>query len=142
MRKTPLLCFVIGGLLALAPGCDRADQCSDCAPGKAHAAKASTAAASTIKKLEPWDTYDELFAGCAGGCGMRMTGPTEGVVAQPGVVVGQHTYCPVSGVAFEIKATSAHRKVGETTLYFCCESCAAYFTANQASILAARGFAA
>jgi YHS domain-containing protein len=140
--RTPLLRYVVVGLLiSVAPACDRHDACTDCEPGKSTAAAPSVAAASTMKKLAPWETFSDDFVGCAGGCGTRMTGPTEGVVAQPSVIVGQHTYCPVSGVAFEVKATSAHRTIGGTTLYFCCESCAAYFTANQGSILAARGIA-
>lgn len=142
MKTTPLLRYAAVFLLAsLVPACDRDSECANCVEAKQAAGKAPTVAASTVTKLEPWETFNEGFNGCAGGCGMRMEGPTEGVIAQPGGTVGQYTYCPVSGVAFEIKATTVHRTIGNATLYFCCESCAAYFTANQASILAARGIA-
>ncbi len=143
MRKTPLLRYLLVVLIAaLAPGCERKKDCADCEHGKHLATPPTTAASQTVKTLQPWETFNEGFNGCAGGCGMRVAGPQDGVVAQPGALVGQRTYCPVSGVAFVIKATSAHRTVGDKTLYFCCETCAAYFTANQAQILAARGITA
>src|SRR5687767_7180809 len=67
---------------------------------------AAPAASVAARQLEPWDSVDEMFSGCAGGCGLRATGPTEGVAAQPGAAIGQSTYCPVSGVVFEVKAES------------------------------------
>jgi YHS domain-containing protein len=145
MRKTPLLRFVlVVFLVTLATACESTNNCDECEHGKRSATTAvasPTQAAMTVTKIQPWETANEAFNGCAGGCGMRVAGPQEGVIVQPGAMVGQYTYCPVSGVAFEIKAASAHRTIGDKTLYFCCESCAAYFMTNQASILAARGIA-
>jgi len=48
------------------------------------------------------------------------------------------TYCPVSGVVFRVKDSSPHREVGGKTVYFCCESCAAYFSDHAAQVTAAR----
>ena len=136
MKKTPLLRYVLVLLIAtLACACERKEV-------KQGSKATATVGASTIKKLQPWETVHEGFNGCAGGCGMRVAGPTEGVIAQPGAMIGQRVYCPVSGVAFEVKPTTAQRVVGDMTLYFCCESCAGYFMTNQTSILAARGIRA
>ncbi len=129
-------------LAAMAPACDGKTRCTDCEPAKVIAAVKSMGATPTTTKLQPWETFNEGFNGCAGGCGMRMAGPSQDVATQPGAMIGQTTYCPVSAVAFEIKPTSVTRRVGDKTLYFCCESCAAYFTANQAAVLTARGIAA
>src|SRR5687767_9308264 len=107
MKTTPILrCLLV---VLLASSCDRTADCTDCDEAKRTAA--------TAKKIAPWETFNEGFNGCAGGCGMRVAGPTDGVIAQPGAMIGQSTYCPVSGVAFEIKATSAHRIVADKTFY-------------------------
>ena len=57
---------------------------------------------------------------------------------QPGAQPGQRTYCPTSGVVFEVKTTSSHRALAGRQLYFCCEKCAQYFTEHQAEMIAAR----
>lgn len=67
-----------------------------------------------------------------------MPGQVAGAVVQPGAAVGDRTYCPVSGVVFSVKADSAARKVGERTLWFCCEACASYFALHEHEVLAAR----
>jgi hypothetical protein len=64
------------------------------------------------------------------------------VKVQPGAKIGDRTYCPVSGVVFEVKEASAHRDVGAQRLYFCCEKCAMYFSEHQDHVLAARELAA
>lgn len=61
------------------------------------------------------------------------------MTAQPGAQLGQSTYCPVSGVVFEVKASSAHRELDGRPLYFCCEACAAYFSEHRERVLALRG---
>jgi YHS domain-containing protein len=48
----------------------------------------------------------------------------------------------VSGVVFQVTDASPHREVGGRTVYFCCESCARYFTEHAAQISAARHLAA
>jgi YHS domain-containing protein len=116
-------------VLAL-PACDEEAPCTKC--GEQVAVKATV-------RLEPWLPANATFNGCARGCGVRATGPVEGVKAQPGAMLGQLTYCPVSGVVFEVQLTSARRDLGGRTLYFCCESCAQYFSQNQAEIMAMRG---
>jgi hypothetical protein len=45
----------------------------------------------------------------------------------------------VSGVAFRVREGSAKRYLGGTALYFCCESCATYFSAHVETVLAQRG---
>jgi YHS domain-containing protein len=64
------------------------------------------------------------------------------VVVQPGAEQGQQAYCPVSGVVFQVKDSSPHREVDGRPVYFCCESCANYFTANRERVIAARGLSA
>ena len=58
---------------------------------------------------------------------------------QPGAAAGDRTYCPVSGVVFEVTAASPRREVAGRPLYFCCEKCAAYFSAHAGQVSAARG---
>ena len=59
-------------------------------------------------------------------------------MVQPGASPGQRAYCPVSGVAFDVKDKSAHRDLDGRKLYFCCEACAVYFTENRERVVAAR----
>ena len=54
------------------------------------------------------------------------------------VAPGEKAYCPVSGVVFEVKKDGARRSVGDRTFFFCCESCANFFSENQARVLSAR----
>ena len=132
--------------LALLSACEREETCPNCphaaTPAPAPAKTAATTPPASTVAVAPWETADAAFNGCAGGCGLRVAGPTEGVLVQPGAVIGQRVYCLISGVVFEVKPTSVQRVVGGKTLYFCCEACAQYFTANQARILALRGIAA
>jgi YHS domain-containing protein len=44
----------------------------------------------------------------------------------------------VSGVVFTVKDTSPHREVGGKTVYFCCESCATYFSDHAEHVAEAR----
>ena len=61
------------------------------------------------------------------------------MIEQPDVKVGEHTYCLVSGVVFEVKPESATRELAEKRpLWFCCESCAQHFDANRDKILDVR----
>jgi YHS domain-containing protein len=47
----------------------------------------------------------------------------------------------VSGVAFDVKESSARHDLDGKTLYFCCEGCAGYFAENRARVTAARNLA-
>jgi YHS domain-containing protein len=100
------------------------------------------AAAASIAASPPalWESIDESFKGCEGECGARVTSNEAGVTAQPGAAMGDRTFCPVSGVVFEVKASSPHREVDGRTVYFCCETCAAYFSRNSERVIAARGW--
>lgn len=64
------------------------------------------------------------------------------MTVQPGVRLGERTYCPVSGVVFTVKESSAHREVDGRAIYFCCEVCAQYFSEHAAQVVAARGLSA
>lgn len=70
-----------------------------------------------------------------------MTGSSPDIVIQPGARVGQRTFCPVSGAAFDVTESSIHREVAGKTIYLCCEGCAAYFDAHREQVLAVRGLA-
>lgn len=88
----------------------------------------------------PWEPAVEAFAGCEKSCGARASSAEPGVVVQTATQAkaGDRVYCLVSGVVFTVGEHTAHREVGGRTIYFCCESCAAYFDAHQAEVLAAR----
>ena len=59
-------------------------------------------------------------------------------MVQPGAQLGHLTYCPVSGVVFKVQPASAKRELDGKTIYFCCESCASYFSENRERVIAAR----
>jgi YHS domain-containing protein len=44
----------------------------------------------------------------------------------------------VSGVVFEVKDSSPRRESGGRTVYFCCETCAGYFSEHAEDVAAAR----
>lgn len=138
---TRMVLTTLSGLAALTlVACNHNEPCTDC-DKHARAAPAAAGPAVAEKRLEPWEPVDIAFAGCERGCGMRVAGPSDGVVLQPNAMIGQRTHCPVSGVVFEVTATSPKREFDGRTLYFCCESCATYFSANVAQITALRGLA-
>ena len=89
--------------------------------------------------IQPWEPVAKTFAACAGACGTKATKESGDVAVQPGVMIDQQTYCPVSGVVFRVTAASPQRALGSTQLRFCCEGCAAYFSANQERVSIARG---
>jgi copper chaperone CopZ len=91
---------------------------------------------SSSRNLAPWEPVHATFAGCAGGCGMH--GENARAVIQPGAKIGQLTYCPVSGVVFEITRTTPSAQVDGRSLYFCCEGCARHFAIAKDDVLAAR----
>ncbi len=67
-----------------------------------------------------------------------MAGRSAGVLSQPAAQPGQRTYCPVSGVVFQIAEASPYREVEGKPIYFCCEACASYFSRNRERVLAMR----
>jgi hypothetical protein len=99
----------------------------------------SESAAVRTGPLALWEPVDPSFAGCQGACGAHLEGDHEGVVEQPGAVVGDRTYCPVSGAVFEVDADHRHVEIGRRTLWFCCAACAHYFAEHRDEVLAARG---
>lgn len=58
---------------------------------------------------------------------------------QPGAVPGDRAYCPVSGVVFQVTAASPRRTLAGRDVFFCCEKCAAYFSAHADQVRVARG---
>jgi hypothetical protein len=70
-----------------------------------------------------------------------MVGGSADIVVQPGAKDGDRTYCPMSGVVFQVKKSSSHREVDGKPIYFCCETCADYFMKHRDRIAAARGLA-
>ena len=60
---------------------------------------------------------------------------------QPGVNVGDATYCAVSGVVFVVEESSPQKRLGDHTYYFCCGSCLSYFEEHANDVLARRGWA-
>ncbi len=104
------------------------------APPRPKGAESAVATA----RLKPWQPVDASFNGCSEGfCGTR--GQNARAVIQPGAKVGDYTYCLVSGAVFQIKESHFHAEVNGKTVYFCCEGCSRYFSANRAKVLASRG---
>jgi YHS domain-containing protein len=68
-----------------------------------------------------------------------VVGGSADAVEQPRAHLGDKTYCPVSGVVFQVRDASIKRAVDGKTLYFCCEGCAGYFDAHRERVTAARG---
>jgi hypothetical protein len=68
-----------------------------------------------------------------------VVGRSADAVTQPGAETGQRTYCPVSGVVFQVKATGARREVEGKTVHFCCDGCAGFFDRNREKVIALRG---
>src|SRR5687768_16127765 len=89
-----------------------------------------------VVAVQAWDSVDPAFNGCEGSCGTRGEDPKARV--QPGAAVGEQAYCPVSGVVFTVKDLSPKADLAGKPIFFCCDSCAAHFTANRATVLAAR----
>jgi hypothetical protein len=107
--------------------------CEDTTPDRG---PAPVAAASEVSSIAPWEPVDPAFAGCAGACG--AVGQDADARTQPGVAVGDLTYCPVSGAVFTVSAESPTVDVEGEAYQFCCDACAAYFTENRERVLAAR----
>jgi YHS domain-containing protein len=70
-----------------------------------------------------------------------LVGRSADAVAQPGAQLGQQVHCPVSGVLFEVKETSAVVDLDGQSIYLCCPACAQYFTAHRDHVLKLRGIA-
>ena len=92
--------------------------------------------------LEPTDPVDPAFQGCSKSCGSRSAKDRSEAKKQGGEVAvtpGEATYCPVSGAVFRVTSQTPKREARGKTLYFCCDSCAAFFTSHEADVLAKRG---
>ena len=60
------------------------------------------------------------------------------MIEQPGVEIGQRTYCVVSGVVFQVTDASPHHELDGKPVYFCCPGCANYFAGNRDDVIAKR----
>ena len=135
--------------LAALSGCDRhccdapsASTATSAAPISTHAALAEPPeepVQTATHALPAWEPVDAKFAGCAHSCGAGPSVSRADTRVQPGVAVGDLAYCPVSGAVFRVSGASARREVNGRSLYFCCESCANYFSAHRDEVLAQRG---
>ncbi len=101
------------------------------------ACRRDTAQPSEVVLIKPWEAVSPSFHGCQGACGAH--GEEASAVAQPKARVGDLTYCPVSGAAFQVSESTPSHQVGDHTYYFCCPSCAAHFSEHRGEVLAARG---
>ncbi len=114
---------------------------------KADPAPSSTRTTTTKGALAPTDPVDPAFEGCGHSCGSRSAKDRREARPQPGPNVGDATYCPVSGAVFRIGEKTPKREIEarapsrQQTLWFCCDSCAAFFSQHEADVLAKRGIA-
>jgi YHS domain-containing protein len=107
-----------------------------CSKAEPSAATASTDASGP---LAPSETIDPAFTGCARSCGSKSAKDRSEARAQPGAVLGDAVYCPVSGAVFRINESTPRVDAHGKTLYFCCAMCAAFFSQHEAEVLAKRG---
>lgn len=91
--------------------------------------------------LDPSESVDPAFDGCARSCGLRSARDRAQAKPQPGANKGDAVFCPVSGAVFRIADDSPRRVARGTVLFFCCEACAAFFSQHESEVLAKRGLA-
>jgi YHS domain-containing protein len=91
--------------------------------------------------LDPSESVDPAFSGCRQSCGLRSAAERARAKPQPGANTGDTVFCPVSGAAFRVNDNSPHRTAGGQRLFFCCESCATFFSQHEAEVLKKRGLA-
>jgi hypothetical protein len=91
------------------------------------------------RRIEADEAVDQAFTGCTKSCGSRSAKDRREAKPQPGVSPGDITFCPVSGAVFRVANETPSRDARGMRLYFCCESCAAFFKDNEAKVLAMRG---
>ena len=96
-------------------------------------------ASGTNGALAPSDPVDSAFTACSHSCGLRSAKDRAAARSQPGAVLGDVVYCPVSGAVFRVGEQSPQRQSRDRTFYFCCEACAGWFTKHEADVLAQRG---
>jgi hypothetical protein len=96
---------------------------------------------TTNEPLAPSAPVDPAFTGCAKSCGSRSAKDRADARAQPGAAPGDAVYCPVSGAVFRITDKTPLRESRGKTLYFCCDSCATWFSQHEVEVLAKRGLA-
>jgi YHS domain-containing protein len=127
--------------LPIVSGCDSRSRPAPPARAAASAAPVSSAvsAEAATDRLPAWEPVDAKFAGCEQTCGAGPGVSHAGAHVQPGAEVGDLAYCPVSGAVFRVSGASSRRYVNGKALYFCCESCASYFSAHVDEVLAQRG---
>jgi hypothetical protein len=91
--------------------------------------------------LAPSDSVDPAFRGCSRSCGLRSAKDRAQARTQPGANKGDAVYCPVSGAVFRVTDESPHRVARGQLLFFCCQSCATFFSGHETEVLAKRGLA-
>jgi hypothetical protein len=113
------------------------------APGPASAAAGEPDRAASVARIDPDTPVDPRFAGCAMSCSAGLFVDKSAAKVQPGAAVGDLAHCPVSGVVFHVTGASPRRELdGAGALFFCCESCAQYFSQHKDDVLAKRGIGA
>lgn len=91
--------------------------------------------------LDPSESVDPAFNGCARSCGLRSARDRAQARPQPGASKGDGVFCPVSGAVFRIGDETPRRVARGHALFFCCEACAVFFSQHESEVLAKRGIA-
>ncbi len=91
--------------------------------------------------LDPSESVDPAFDGCARSCALRSARDRAQARAQPGANKGDAVFCPVSGAVFRVGDDTPRRVARGHVLFFCCEACAAFFSQHESEVLAKRGLA-
>jgi len=97
--------------------------------------------ASAAAALDPAESVDPAFTGCARSCGSHSGRDRAEARPQPGAKVGDAVFCPVSGAVFRVADETPRRVARGQLLFFCCESCAVFFSQHEAEVLTKRGLA-
>ena len=154
MTKRDFLLVLLAAPLGLAATGCRSECCAHDHP-KAASTAASPAASATpsaaapaevqasVARLDPDESVDARFKGCALSCGAGLFVDKSSAKIQPGANVGDLAHCTVSGAVFRVTGASPRRDIGGgRSIFFCCESCAQYFSQHRDEVLAKRGIAA
>ena len=79
--------------------------------------------------------FDLAMTGCQFSCATTVEHDAKDLAPQPGVVTGQLTQCPVSGVVFAADENRPHVQVASHDYVTCCETCAEKLRKDPARFL-------
>jgi hypothetical protein len=116
MNRPIVIAVLVAGLLAAGAGTAYLKNGMPCGAG-GHASSSDPAGATG--EHDP-----TMAAACRFSCAAHEPFDEKDVVAQPGVVDGRLTRCPVSGVVFRVDQARPRVRLARGEYVVCCETCA------------------